>query len=151
VNRALRSSDSRKSRHLACYALFRTWVVNDRFGSPLWYKQQGRKLLTLLFISSVRLNRNRLSPPLILRLALLCCPRWLVRVTTVDAPAAGVPTAITTHRRPVAQGRAPPLVRHRHQPGESSTYADACLGLLLHRDTDFCSLIGAGPRLLRMR
>jgi hypothetical protein len=71
-------------------------------------------------------------------------------VTMVDVPIVGAPATIIASYRPIAQGRAPPPVGHHHRLGESSSYADACLGLLLCHDTDLCLLIGVGPHLLRM-
>jgi hypothetical protein len=53
---------------------------------------------------------NRLSPPLILKLALLCCPQWLMRVTMADVPVVGAPTTIAASCRPVVQGWMPPLI-----------------------------------------
>jgi hypothetical protein len=44
----------------------------------------------------------------------------------------------------------PPLVGHRHRPGESPLYADTCLGLLLCHDMGFYLLIGVGFCLLYM-
>jgi hypothetical protein len=68
-----------------------------------------------------------------------------------NALTAGVSTAITARHCPIAQGRVPPLVKYRHRPGESPSCVDACLGLLLHRDTGLCLLISVGSHLLRMR
>jgi hypothetical protein len=92
---------------------------------------------------------NSLSPPLILKLALLYHLLWLVGVTTVDAPAVRVPTMIISHHRPIAQRQVPPLVMQHHRSGESSSCADACLGLLLDRVACLCLLAAVGHRLLR--
>jgi hypothetical protein len=62
-------------------------------------------------------GRNQLFPPLILKLALLCCLQWLVEVTMADVPTAGAPAVLTTSCHPVTQGQTPPLVEHHHQPG----------------------------------
>jgi hypothetical protein len=80
---------------------------------------------------------NRLSPTLTLKLALLYCLRWLVRVMMADVPVAGAPTAITASFYPITQGLTPPLVRPRRWPGESLLHAGARLGLLLCRDVNF--------------
>jgi hypothetical protein len=55
----------------------------------------------------------------------------------IDAHATGAPTVIAVGRHPITQGQAPPLVRHRRRPGESLSYADASLSLLLCHDADF--------------
>jgi hypothetical protein len=70
----------------------------------------------------------------------------------VNVPVVGAPVAISAHRHPVEQGwTSPSLAGHHHQPGESLLCADACLGLLLCHDIDFCLLIGIGLHLLCTR
>jgi hypothetical protein len=88
---------------------------------------------------------NRLSSPPILKLAMLHCPRWLAGETMLNVLAVGAPAVITANCHPAEQGRMPPcLAGHRRRLGESLLCADACLGLLLCRDTE-------GLRLLRIR
>jgi hypothetical protein len=108
-----------KLKCLACRALPQSWVLNGHFSFPLWYKQRGEQGLTLLFSSLVSWDGNHLSPPLILKLALLPHPQWLVGVTMADIPTAAAPTVITISHCSVMQGWMPPPVGHRHRPGES--------------------------------
>jgi hypothetical protein len=68
---------------------------------------------------------------LILKLALLHHSQWLVGVAMAGVPVAGPPDAITVSHRSIAQGQMPPLVDHRHRPGESLLYADARLGFFV--------------------
>jgi hypothetical protein len=93
-------------------------------------------------------DRDHLSSPLILKLILLHCPRWLVREITTNILAVGAPTAITTSHHPIEQGWMPRPVWCCHWSGGSSLYANACLGWLLCHDTGLCLLIGAGLCLL---
>jgi hypothetical protein len=65
--------------------------------------------------------------------------------------AVGAPTTIAASRRPIEHGRTPPPVRRFHQPGGSSLYASACLGMLYCRDAGLCLSIGAGLHLLHVR
>jgi hypothetical protein len=99
----------------------------------------------------VGLDERHPCPPLILKLTLLCRLRWLAGVTVAEAPTAGVLAVIAARSHPIVQGQAPPLVRHRRWPGESSSYANARLGLLPCCDVGLCLLIGVEPRLLHMR
>jgi hypothetical protein len=88
---------------------------------------------------------------LILKLALLYHPQWLVGVAMANVPTVGAPVVIVISHHTVMQGRMPPLVSHRCWLGESLLRVDAHPGLLLSYDTAFCSLICAGPCLLRIR
>jgi hypothetical protein len=63
---------------------------------------------------------GRPSLPLLLKVALLCCPWWPVEVTTAGVLTAGVPGAIIAHHRPVARDRAPPPAPIHSRLGESS-------------------------------
>jgi hypothetical protein len=67
-----------------------------------------------------------------------------------DVLTAGAPTVIGASRRPITQGRAPPLVRPRGRPAESLPCVNTYLGLLLSRDAGFGLRIGIGPCLLHM-
>jgi hypothetical protein len=151
VNGALRGSNGKEVETQSLLRPIPDVGSEGRFDSLLWYKQRGAELLTSLFRSSASLDGNHPSPPLILKLAMLHCLRWLVGVIAADAPAVGVSVVIAARRCPVVQRRALPLVWHCRRPGESSSCVDAHLGLVLTRDAGICLLIGIGPRLLVLR
>jgi hypothetical protein len=56
------------------------------------------------FLSSASWDKNHLSSPPTLKLALLRCPWWLVGEIMANVPTAGTSTMITASHHPVEQG-----------------------------------------------
>jgi hypothetical protein len=56
----------------------------------------------------------------------------------------GAPAMMTANRHLTEQGWMSPPAGHRHCSGEFLLCDIACLGLLLHRDTDLYPLTGLG-------
>jgi hypothetical protein len=86
-------------------------------------------------------DRKHIFLPLILKLALPHCLRWLVGETTTSVLVVATFALMATSCRPIKQGRTPPPFGHRHWLGGVLLYASTCLGLLVVMPVSACRLV----------